>query len=100
MTKTWEQARDEAAEQESFEFHGCFTGDCPHNTAKECGKHFFKTGADFGRAYGLAEERKRSEKLVEALERIDRECASHDTTAFTIAYNALEDFNAAKEGGA
>lgn len=26
----------------SFEYHGCFTGDCPHPTAKECGEHFIK----------------------------------------------------------
>lgn len=32
------------AKEETFEFHGCFTGDCPHTEVSECGQHFFLAG--------------------------------------------------------
>jgi hypothetical protein len=36
---------EQAATEECFEFHGCFTGDCPHGSVQECGTHFFRAGA-------------------------------------------------------
>jgi hypothetical protein len=39
--------RDRAADEECFELNGCFTGDCPHSSIHDCGKHFFKAGADW-----------------------------------------------------
>lgn len=40
------KTKEEMAEEECFEYHGCFTGDCPHNQVKDCGKHFFLAGYD------------------------------------------------------
>ena len=41
----WTQEQAEKwAKEETFEFHGCFTGDCPHTNVSECGQHFFLAG--------------------------------------------------------
>lgn len=32
-----------------FEWHGCFTGDCPHESAQDCARHFFKAGQNSSR---------------------------------------------------
>lgn len=39
-----QQLMEQMAEEECFEYHGCFTGDCPHEKAQDCAKHFFTSG--------------------------------------------------------
>lgn len=39
-----EQKIEQAAKEECFELHGCFTGDCPHDKVWQCAEHFFKAG--------------------------------------------------------
>jgi hypothetical protein len=83
MTKTWEQARDESASLEAayysniqfppqwVEINGRDGLKQDVNAARRTRCHDdhkwgVEKGANFGRAYGIAEERKRSEKLVDA----------------------------------
>jgi hypothetical protein len=54
-TDDFPSERDRVADEECFELNGCFTGDCPHSSIHDCGKHFFKAGADWARAEMQAE---------------------------------------------
>ncbi len=45
MTKL-EKLRDQEAKSELFEYHGCLTGDCPHEATRGCLVELYKRGWD------------------------------------------------------
>lgn len=60
--KSLEQLRDELAEKEIFEFHGCFTGDCPHEKYSDCAKHFWDKS--WGAAVQAIQEREKNARVL------------------------------------
>ena len=67
----FESARDEAADFELFDGYACLTGDCPHETQRECFTEIHKRGANFGRHYTLTQDPV-VQGLIEALKRIHK----------------------------
>ncbi len=66
---TYEQMRDDGF----FEYHGCVTGDCPHDHYEQCYREMYKEGSDWALTLPLsvlAEKHEGVRGLVESFKKI------------------------------